>query len=106
MKRFVAFITLVFFLLGAGMFLPAVQADTKSPLAGKMFADKTDKKEKKDKIKKIFKGKKGTQDPCADPKNAGKGPCGPPGPGGGAAGPGGPTGPGPGGQGPGAAAVN
>jgi hypothetical protein len=98
MKHLVASITLVFFLLGVGSFLPAVQADTKSPLAGKMFADntdKTDKKAKKSKLKKIFKAKKGAQDPCSDPKNLGAGPCGPAGPG-----PGGGTGPGPGGPGP------
>jgi hypothetical protein len=46
MKHLVVFLTLCFFLLGVGLFLPDSQANTKSPLAGKMLAAKKDKKDK------------------------------------------------------------
>ena len=46
MKNFVALGTLFFFLLGVVLFIPILQADTKSPLAGKLLTDKKDKKDK------------------------------------------------------------
>ena len=43
MKRLTASITAVFFIMGLGLFLPSIQAEPKSPLAGKLFADRKDK---------------------------------------------------------------
>jgi hypothetical protein len=82
LKHLVTFTTLIFFLLGAGSFLPVAKADTKSPLAGKMLADKKDVKGTSDKAvatKKVkHKKKKGvTKDPCTGKTlKPGESPCG------------------------------
>jgi hypothetical protein len=43
MKHLTAFITVVCFVLGLSFFFSDIQADSKSPLAGKLFADRKDK---------------------------------------------------------------